>query len=82
MNLEKEVEEDITYEGALVVDPVPGIYNAIFCLDYHTLPQQHLNCLNCLNCLNVSTSHKMNNNCNKKDNILIYNNLDKITNST
>ena len=38
--------------------------------------------LNCLNCLNVSLSHKMNNNCNKKDNILIYNNLDKTTNST
>ena len=38
--------------------------------------------LNCLNCLNASLSHKMNNNCNKKDNILIYNNLDKTTNST
>ena len=38
--------------------------------------------LNCLNCLNVSLSHKMDNKCNKKDNILIYNNLDNTTNST
>ena len=57
-----------------------GVYGSkclFFVYQYqHTLPQQHLNCLN------VSTSHKMNNNCNKKDNILIYNNLDKITNST
>ena len=29
----------------------------------------------CLKCLTVSLSHKMNNKCNKKDNILIYNNL-------
>ena len=35
-----------------------------------------------LNCLNVSLSHKMDNKCNKKDNILIYNNLDNTTNST
>ena len=35
-----------------------------------------------LKCLTVSLSHKMNNNCNKKDNILIYNNIDKTTNST
>ena len=33
----------------------------------------------CLKCLTVSLSHKMNNKCNKKDNILIYNNLDKNT---
>ena len=38
--------------------------------------------LKCLKCLTVSLSHKMNNNCNKKDNILIYNNIDKTTNST
>ena len=38
--------------------------------------------LKCLKCLTVSPSHKMNNNCNKKDNILIYNNLDKTYNST
>ena len=38
--------------------------------------------LNCLNCLNVSLSHKMDNKCNKKDNILIYNSLDNTTNST
>ena len=44
--------------------------------------QKSLNCLNCLNCLNVSLSHKMDNKCNKKDNILIYNNLDNTTNST
>ncbi|WP_302414398.1 PriCT-2 domain-containing protein [uncultured Prevotella sp.] len=35
-----------------------------------------------LNCLNVSLSHKMDNKCNKKDKILIYNNLDNTTNST
>ena len=35
--------------------------------------------LKCLKCLTVSPSHKMNNNCNKKDNILIYNNLGKTT---
>ena len=35
-----------------------------------------------LNCLNVSLSHKMDNKCNKKDNILIYNNLDNTANST
>ena len=29
----------------------------------------------CLKCLTVSLSQKMNNKCNKKDNILIYNNL-------
>ena len=33
-------------------------------------------------CLTVSLSHKMNNKCNKKDNILIYNNLYKTVNST
>ena len=33
-------------------------------------------------CLTVSLSHKMNNKCNKKDNILIYNNLYKTINST
>ena len=33
----------------------------------------------CLKCLTVSLSHKMNNKCNKKDNILIYNNLGKTT---
>ena len=38
--------------------------------------------LNCLTCLNVSLSHKMDNKCNKKDNILIYNNLEKTTNPT
>ena len=36
----------------------------------------------CLKCLTVSLSHKMNNKCNKKDNILIYNNLYKTVNST
>ena len=36
----------------------------------------------CLKCLTVSLSHKMNNKCNKKDNILIYNNLYKTINST
>ena len=30
----------------------------------------------------VSPSHKMNNNCNKKDNILIYNNLEKTAYTT
>ena len=35
----------------------------------------------CLKCLTVSLSHKMNNKCNKKDNILINNDLDKIHNS-
>ena len=39
-------------------------------------------CLKCLKCLTVSLSHKMNNKCNKKDNILIYNNLQKTINST
>ena len=36
----------------------------------------------CLKCLTVSLSHKMNNKCNKKDNILIYNNLGKTVNFT
>ena len=35
-----------------------------------------------LKCLTVSPSHKMNNNCNKKDNILIYNNLEKTAYTT
>ena len=35
----------------------------------------------CLKCLSVSLSNKMNNKCNKKDNILINNDLDKIHNS-
>ena len=39
-------------------------------------------CLKCLKCLTVSLSHKMSNKCNKKDNILIYNNLYKTVNST
>ena len=38
--------------------------------------------LKCLKCLTVSPSHKMNNNCNKKDNILIYNNLEKTAYTT
>ena len=38
--------------------------------------------LKCLKCLTVSLSHKMNNKCNKKDNILIYYNLYKTINST
>ena len=46
MKKEEEVEEDITYEGALVVDPVPGIYNAIFCLDYHALYPSSMICKN------------------------------------
>ena len=46
MKKEEEVEEDITYEGALVVDPVPGIYNAIFCLDYHALYTSSMICKN------------------------------------
>ena len=33
----------------------------------------------CLKCLTVSLSHKMNNKCTKKDNILIYNDLYKNT---
>ena len=36
----------------------------------------------CLKCLTVSLSHKMNNKCNKKDNILIYNNLEKTAYTT
>lgn len=46
MKKEEEIEEDITYEGALVVDPVPGIYNAIFCLDYHALYPSSMICKN------------------------------------
>ena len=38
--------------------------------------------LKCLKSLTVSQSHITNKKCNKKDNILIYNNLDKIPNST
>ena len=40
------------------------------------------NCTTCPTCPNVPMSHITENKCNKKDNILIYNNLDKITNST
>ena len=46
MKKEEEIEEDITYEGALVVDPIPGIYNAIFCLDYHALYPSSMICKN------------------------------------
>ena len=34
---EKEIEDNITYEGAIVVKPNPNIYPAIFCLDYSSL---------------------------------------------
>ena len=40
------------------------------------------NCTTCPTCPNVPLSHITKNKCNKKDNILIYNNLDKIHNST
>ncbi len=45
-HIDKETEDDFTYEGALVVDPVPGIYNAIFCLDYHALYPSSMICKN------------------------------------
>ena len=38
--------------------------------------------LKSLKSLKVSKSHIIDNKCNKKDNILIYNNLDNTTNST
>lgn len=38
--------DDFTYEGALVVDPKPGIYQAIFCLDYHALYPSSMICKN------------------------------------
>lgn len=43
-----EIDDDdkITYEGALVVEPIPGIYNAIFCLDYHALYPSSMICRN------------------------------------
>ena len=37
------------------------------------------NCTTCPTCPNVPLSHITKNKCNKKDNILIYNNLDKNT---
>ena len=37
------------------------------------------NCTTCPTCTNVPLSHITKNKCNKKDNILIYNNLDKNT---
>lgn len=43
---EDNKEEDFTYEGALVVKPVPGIYPAIFCLDYHALYPSSMICRN------------------------------------
>lgn len=38
--------DKITYEGALVIEPIPGIYNAIFCLDYHALYPSSMICRN------------------------------------
>lgn len=43
---EEREDEDFTYEGALVVEPVPGIYPAIFCLDYHALYPSSMICRN------------------------------------
>ena len=45
-HIDKETEDDFTYEGALVVDPIPGIYNAIFCLDYAALYPRSIICRN------------------------------------
>lgn len=45
-DVDNDDEDKITYEGALVVDPIPGIYDAIFCLDYHALYPSSMICKN------------------------------------
>lgn len=42
----EDEEENLTYEGALVIDPKPGMYDAIFCLDYAALYPRSIICRN------------------------------------